>query len=125
MSLFSHSRERWITCRWYACWILTIAFLPLIAMYILWIYNTIRGNITSQLGMVPEITGSEENLLPNDSHEGVLTSLIGPARSPLTRDDSFCDFPLDYDELNLYNPESPILRPQSSHQQMSTVTGMP
>lgn len=36
---------RWKTFRWYSEWILTLAFVPIVSLYIIWIYYTWTGEI--------------------------------------------------------------------------------
>ena len=47
MLYFSDS-TRWITCRWYASWILLIAWIPIVIMYVIWISNTFNDKIISE-----------------------------------------------------------------------------
>lgn len=56
MGIFTNDPLRWLTCRWYASWILILALVPVIVMYIIWISNTLSGNITREANIANEIT---------------------------------------------------------------------
>jgi hypothetical protein len=43
VSMFKWNREAKITSRWYASWFLLAAFLPIIALYLIWIPSTLLG----------------------------------------------------------------------------------
>ena len=117
MSLFTRSRDRWITCRWYACWIVTLALVPIVCMYIIWIFFTCTGRIdrhrdmemSSQhqhhkpLSSYSRQTDSEDMNQLSITHEQVMFSLIG--RDEDSGYDS-ADFSLPDESTDIENVES-------------------
>jgi hypothetical protein len=81
--LFNWNHEIRITSRWYAAWLIVLAFIPIVIMHIIWLYATVNGTIdpgTDTTRLIYQTILEEEE---EGEEDGVGERLSGGYTAPL------------------------------------------